>query len=620
MRSRWAVVAAAGMIATGLLAVPAAGDPLPAGRFPQTITVAPISDVTVDQVVAVDATATSRLPVDVTVSGVCQLQDVPGGQVILATSVGVCTVRATQAGDDRWLPADPVEQSFSFFGGQAGSMIVNLGPDTYLAAQGLPLSIPLKVSGDDPEGRVPSGNVVVGFLARDGAPACASCQSQTLPIGPDGAVTFTVPGDVTAGMTPAQYAVSVSYPGDAFYSKTELILPNVLIVPPGRMITGDGPIVVSIGDSYISGEGARWAGNALSVLTAWRTDAGEGIYDDAGNPDAIKDCHRSDVAEIHIEQAGADVISVNLACSGAQTSTMFYPNGALPGIDFYQDEAANRRGQAVELYRLASANPGRIKMVVLSIGGNDFKFGTIVKECVIAFGAGHDACSTQDDLKKLFQDANIALQQGKVRDAVLRVNDAMVEAGYTADQWTLLQQGYPSPIPGDAKDLRYGERYNRALVGGCGLYNVDLAFANGVALKTINTSVELAGSLSGLPNVKFLDLTNAYVGNRLCEKTVDLVGPQYPVKNWKDSNALLNSEWVTAIRVTPFMHDAKPYMLQETLHPGYWGQLANQVCVKLAWNSGDVRGGTCVRGEGAYDQVAGTDRQYPVMTLVSGES
>ena len=63
-------------------------------------------------------------------------------------------------------------------------------------------------------------------------------------------------------------------------------------------------------------------------------------------------------------------------------------------------------------------------------------------------------------------------------------------------------------------------------------------------------------------------------------------------------------------------HDGHPYWTQESLHPNYWGQLANLVCVKLAWNDGDVRGGTCVRGDGAYDPASGTNRTYPVMSLL----
>ena len=55
------------------------------------------------------------------------------------------------------------------------------------------------------------------------------------------------------------------------------------------------------------------------------------------------------------------------------------------------------------------------------------------------------------------------------------------------------------------------------------MYNADLAYANNTMLATINDTIERAGVASGMPNVRFLDLTNAYAGNRLCEKGVDLV-------------------------------------------------------------------------------------------------
>src|SRR5690242_20561929 len=61
------------------------------------------------------------------------------------------------------------------------------------------------------------------------------------------------------------------------------------------------PWVVSVGDSYISGEAGRWAGN---------TNNGESIHDALGNTayfdnasntaEQINRCHRSKAAEIHI--------------------------------------------------------------------------------------------------------------------------------------------------------------------------------------------------------------------------------------------------------------------------------------------------------------------------------
>ena len=418
----------------------------------------------------------------------------------------------------------------------------------------------------------------------------------------------------------------IDYAGDDLYAGQSLVAPSVRIVPPGAPLEGSRPIVVSIGDSYISGEAGRWAGNAYAADEAWRTDTGASAYFDVGAlAEAIPGCHRSASAEIRIEQAGADVLSVNLACSGAETATHLYaatatsPASFKPGIDFYQDEPAGRRSQTLDLYRLASANPGRVKMVVLSIGGNDFRFGSIVQTCLLQylFSVSRTPCSDLDEVTRLFDPANVKYQLEQITQAIRNVDDAMAEAGYTSDDWTLLVQNYPSPVPGEARKVRYGQGplSGRQSTGGCGMFDVDLAYANDTMLDTINRTVFKAGRVSGLPNVEYLDLSNAYVGNRLCEKGVDLVGATYPIERWTDADALLGTEWVSPIRLQSLIPVGVPYQLQESLHPNYWGQLANQVCVKLAWNDGRVRGGSCVRGDGAYEPAAGSPRTYPVMAL-----
>lgn len=87
----------------------------------------------------------------------------------------------------------------------------------------------------------------------------------------------------------------------------------------GSGASQDGPTVaVSLGDSFISGEGGRWQGNiAMQYTTAtdmWGTDRAcspsgpcspkdpKRVYGESYlNPDTRKEdgCHRSDVAEIH---------------------------------------------------------------------------------------------------------------------------------------------------------------------------------------------------------------------------------------------------------------------------------------------------------------------------------
>src|SRR5215208_7797502 len=76
------------------------------------------------------------------------------------------------------------------------------------------------------------------------------------------------------------------------------------------------PAIVALGDSAISGEAGRWAGNTNSSSS--RVDAlGSTAYWDAANGEAIRGCHRSKAAEVHI----GTFPSANLACSGARTST-----------------------------------------------------------------------------------------------------------------------------------------------------------------------------------------------------------------------------------------------------------------------------------------------------------
>src|SRR5215212_7832782 len=128
----------------------------------------------------------------------------------------------------------------------------------------------------------------------------------------------------------------------------------VLGLAPPAAADGPGvgtPTVVTLGDSAISGEAGRWAGNTNNE--SWRVDAlGSTAYYDAGNGEAIPGCHRSKAAQAHI---GDGVLSANLACSGART----YTHGTgededfKPGIDFYSD-SLGRKGQALALQQYAA--------------------------------------------------------------------------------------------------------------------------------------------------------------------------------------------------------------------------------------------------------------------------
>lgn len=366
------------------------------------------------------------------------------------------------------------------------------------------------------------------------------------------------------------------------------------LVPTPAQADGPGsgtPYVVSVGDSYISGEAGRWAGS--SNASASRADAlgGTAYYDNASNTaEQINRCHRSKSAEIHI---GGGVQSVNLACSGARAATS---DGEYfkPGLDFY-DNGAGKQGQAKMLQQFAATH--NVKMVTVSIGGNDFNFASIVQSCVTDFLASpswwKDYCQDDSSVVANFTTANVAAVKTRIANAYANVRTAMRNAGYADSSWTLLVQNYPSPIP-NGSGIRYSQSgYTRQSTGGCGFWNADADWANGTALPTINNTVTGAISQAGITNAKTLNLASTFNGRRLCEGGVGLY-EEVGLASWTAPTAVDRTEWVNQIR-TVTTAGSSPYYIQESLHPNYWGQLATRSCVRQAYNAGTPRGGACVR-------------------------
>jgi hypothetical protein len=81
-------------------------------------------------------------------------------------------------------------------------------------------------------------------------------------------------------------------------------------------------------------------------------------------------------------------------------------------------------------------------------------------------------------------------------------------------------------------------------------------------------------------------------GRRLCENTVGLL-EEAGVASWTSNRAVDKTEWVNQLRTTSTI--GGPYQIQESVHANYWGQLAMRSCMRLAYNGGSPRGGTCVR-------------------------
>ena len=366
-----------------------------------------------------------------------------------------------------------------------------------------------------------------------------------------------------------------------------------VLVAPAAPARADGPgvgtpWVVTLGDSYISGEAGRWAGSSNDSSS--RADAlGPTAYFDNGSSETIDRCHRSKSAEAYL---GGGVSGLNLACSGARTTTYTDGNGRFkPGLDFYNGGA--QQGQALMLQNFAGTH--NVKMVAVSIGGNDFNFADIVQTCVTDFLSSptwfKDYCKDDSSVTSNFTSGNVSAVKTKIATALTNVRTAMRNAGYADGSWTMLVQNYPSPIPPGA-GFRYGESgYSRQSTGGCGFWNADATWAN-TALPTINGAVTGAAADAGIGNLRTLDLAAAFNGRRLCENTVGLY-EEKGLTSWTQAGAVDRTEWVNQIRTVSTCCSGSPYYVQESLHPNYWAQLATRSCVRQAWNGGSTRGGTC---------------------------
>lgn len=352
------------------------------------------------------------------------------------------------------------------------------------------------------------------------------------------------------------------------------------------------PWVASVGDSYISGEAGRWAGSSNSSSASADALGGTAYFDNAGNnAEQINRCHRSKSAEAYI---GGGVNGVNFACSGAKTATYTDGNYFKPGLDFY-DDGAGKLGQAKALQQFAATH--NVKMVAVSIGGNDFNFGSIVQSCVTDFLTSptwaKDYCSDDGSVVANFTSSNITAVKTRIANSYANVRTAMRNAGYADTAWTMLVQNYPSPVSSGAA-YRYGESgYSRQNTGGCGFWNGDADWANATALPTINNAATGAITQAGITNAKTLNVTSAFNGRRLCENTVGLY-EEVGLSSWTQSGAVDKTEWVNQIR-TVTTAGSSPYYIQESLHPNYWGQLAFRSCVRQAYNNGTPKSGSCVR-------------------------
>jgi len=321
---------------------------------------------------------------------------------------------------------------------------------------------------------------------------------------------------------------------------------------------------VSLGDSYISGEAGRWQGNSVNAVAdrdgTDRAFTGTG-YDLSRAyepPSDTNGCHRSDVAEIRSASLSVDE-KFNLACSGAVTRNIFRATAGGEG----------QNGELPQSDQLVSvARDKDVKLIVLSIGGNDLGFASIVSACLQAYTTSGAPC---EGTQQPGIEAKFPAAMANVGKAIDEIRTVMRDAGYLSSSYRLVLQSYPSAIP-RASEIRVPEidRVSRTSVDGCPVYDSDANWARDSVVDQISDNLKAVAVDRG---VQFMDLRDLLQGREMCSKSTRLATPT-------QGPSPTTSDWARFLNVAAVEAQGQ---LQETFHPNAYAQQALGRCLSLLY-------------------------------------
>ncbi|MBO3745292.1 hypothetical protein J5X84_04365 [Streptosporangiaceae bacterium NEAU-GS5] len=354
----------------------------------------------------------------------------------------------------------------------------------------------------------------------------------------------------------------------------------------------NGPAsIIALGDGFISGEGGRRAGNIWLSGDSHTDDRNEYSVTRQGevygqtlnyleNVLFRGGCHRSDSAEIN---GVAVPIHLNLACSRAGTP-------ALIGETFH--------GEDPQLGRLAThAQWSQVKAIVVTVGAGDLGYDRIMTACIDAYKNNRFCMETQepDTAGRVAGGVETA-----VGDVLGRVKATMAAQGYSASDYQLIVQSYPTPIadithtmPGDAWHL------------GCPFRLSDADWMVRRLMPRLEGLIQHAAQAQG---ARFLNLRDAFKGHELCAAGRS----RSPVSgNPSDPNPqpapIATAEWVNGFptrKGIAWIQDDNVNRLNESFYPNWYGQQVLQKCLNLMLaTTGDQ---ACVNTLGA-EGPSGTD-------------
>jgi GDSL-like Lipase/Acylhydrolase family len=339
----------------------------------------------------------------------------------------------------------------------------------------------------------------------------------------------------------------------------------VVAVPTAQAGAKKAPTAaVSLGDSYISGEAGRWQGNSIDPLG--NRDGTDLAFTGTGYdlsrvyvpPSDTDGCHRSYVAEIR--SAPLPVAErINLACSGAVTQNIFRASSGGVGQN-------GEPPQADQLARVASQT--QVKLVVLSIGGNDLGFSSIITACLQAYETFGPACEPS---QQAAIDAKFPTAMANVGKAIDEIRAVMKSDGYRLSAYRFVLQSYPSAIP-RGSEIRVPEidHNARTNIDGCPVYDSDATWARDSVVSQISNGLKSVAASRG---VQFLDLRDVLQGREMCSTSTRLADPLHPP-------SATTSDWARFLNLSAVETQGQ---LQETFHPNAYAQQALGSCLGLLY-------------------------------------
>lgn len=294
--------------------------------------------------------------------------------------------------------------------------------------------------------------------------------------------------------------------GAAAFGSSPLLARAHAAVPPDDPRP---PVVVALGDSAASGEGA-------------------GDYEPGTRGEGGDHCHRSPAAYVHRTTLAAR--GVNLACSGADTAQV----GSGGGVRYTEGS------QTARLAEVARAN--RVVAVTLQVGANDDPdlSGTAVA-CIRAFlDVREPGC--RHSLGPVWG-ARLAGVAPRIEGVVRDVRAAMSAAGYADADYALVLLSYAAP-GSEVMSAWHGVR-------GCPYSRPDARWVRTEAFPALATAMAGVAARTG---ARFLDLTRLAEGREAC-------------------SGALRDEWQRRLSVDPgalvagTLGAAGMRLFQESFHP-----------------------------------------------------